>query len=199
MNFKTKHKVLEENVFADMVVMMGRYMEYKEKNRTWDEKKFIQYYNERNDTVIGRCIVQAYVIRQAKQYYENEKEYKDIRYVKVRRIFRRNMKMPFYSLNYEQFYFWKYVMDYIVENKDLFPIVIKVIIKECEYYTPEENQVAPYADCMQKILDWYYVCLKMGKGISNKRIANEMLQMFRQYSNFSEFKSNCRMNMKSIQ
>ncbi len=38
MDFKTKHKVLEENVFADMVVMMGRYMEYKEKNRTWDEK-----------------------------------------------------------------------------------------------------------------------------------------------------------------
>ncbi len=33
-------------------------------------------------------------------------------------------------------------MDYIVENKDLFPVVIKAIIKECEYYTPEENQIA---------------------------------------------------------
>ncbi len=35
-------------------------------------------------------------------------------------------------------------MDYIVENKDLFPVVIKAIIKECEYYTPEENQIAEW-------------------------------------------------------
>lgn len=43
MNWKTKYKVLEENLFADMVVMVGRYMKYKAKNRS---------FRLRNDTIL---------------------------------------------------------------------------------------------------------------------------------------------------
>ncbi len=46
MNWKTKRKILEENLFADMVVMVGRYMEYKTQNPVWDRQEFIEYYRK---------------------------------------------------------------------------------------------------------------------------------------------------------
>lgn len=197
MDFETRHKILEENLFADMVVMVGRYMEYTTENSTWDEEDFVQYYEKRNNSIVGRCIVQANVIRQAQRYYEGKREDRDIRYCRVRRSFRKNNKMPFYCLDYEQFYFWKYVMDFIInDQKGLLDVVVKEVIRNCDYYSPNENEVAPYADCLQKILGWYYIGLKMGTGIRHKKIANDMLEMFRQYSNFPEFKRNCRTYME---
>ncbi len=197
-NWETRHKILEENLFADMIVMVGRYMEYKIQNPIWNQQEFIKYYKKRNSNVIGRCMVQAYVIKQAKKYYEDNGEYRDITYSKVRRMFRRNIKIFSYSLDYEQYYFWEFVMNYIIENNDgLLDIILKEVIKECEYYSSNEDTIAPYADCLQKMLDWYYVCLKMKKGIWNKGIADEMLLRLKEYKNFSKFKKNCRIYMKT--
>ncbi len=199
MNWETKYKILEENVFADMVVMVGRYMEYKARNSVWDRQEFIEYYRKRNSSIVGRCIVQANVIRQAKRYYEESGEHKDITYSKVKSVFRRNTKILFYRLSYEQYYFWKFVMDYIVENDDgLLDIIIKEVMKECEYYSHDEDIAVPNVDCLQRILNWYYISLKMKKGIWNKSISMELLTMFKRYKNFSKFKRNCRIYMRSI-
>jgi len=82
-NWETRHKILEENLFADMIVMVGRYMEYKTQNPIWDQQEFIKYYKKRNSNIIGRCMVQAYVIKQAKKYYEDNGEYRDITYLSL--------------------------------------------------------------------------------------------------------------------
>lgn len=89
-------------------------------------------------------------------------------------------------------------MNYIIENNDgLLDIILKEVIKECEHYSSNEDTIVPYADCLQKILDWYYICLKMKKGIWNKGIADEMLLKLKEYKNFSKFKKNCRIYMKT--
>lgn len=193
MNWRTKHKMLEENSFADMVVMVGRYMEYKGRNPIWDEGEFIQYYNKKIDNIVARCVVQNYVIKQAKKFYEENGEPKDITYNNVKRVFRRNNIIRSFKLKNEQFYFWKYVMDYIVKNNDsLLNIVLKEILGKCEFYSPNEDTVTPYSDCLQKILDWYYIRLKLKKENNANKARMEMLDLYKQYSNFPQFKKVCR-------
>ena len=199
MNWKTRYKVLEENLFADMVVMVGRYMEYKAKNPIWDEKKFIEYYNKKRDNIVARCVVQNYVINQAKNFYRDNNDLKDISYNKVKRVFRRNNLIRSFRLRNEQFYFWKYVMDYIIENNDnLLNIVLKEILKKCEFYGPNEDMMTPYSDCLQKILDWYYIRLKLNKETKDKYAKGEILTLYKQYNNFPKYKKECRAYMSSV-
>lgn len=198
MNWETKYKVLEENLFADMVVMVGRYMEYKTQNPIWDEGKFVEYYNKKLDNIVARCVVQNYVIKQAKRFYEDNDDPKDITYNKVKRVFRRNNIIHLFGVRNEQFYFWKFVMDYIIENNDgLLNIVLKEVLKECEFYSPNENMVTPYTDCLQKILGWYYIRLKMKKKLKDKNLDRKMLVMFKQYEKLPKFKKECRTYMRS--
>lgn len=199
MNWETKYKILEENLFADMVVMVGRYMEYKGKNPIWNEEKFIKYYNKKIDNIVARCVVQNYVIKQAKKFYEENDDPKDITYNNVKRVFRRNNIIRSFKLKNEQFYFWKYVMDYIIENNDgLLNIVLKEVLRKCEFYSPNEDTVAPYTDCLQKILDWYYIRLKLKKETNDNKARVEMLDLYKQYKKFPQFKKECRAYMRSV-
>lgn len=192
MNQKTKKKLLEENVFADIIVLVGTYMEYVKLHSTYDKEHFLEYYNSKKDNFVSRCWVQRSVIRQAKSFYEEHNEIINITYSKVKRMFRKDLNSS-YKIRMEQYFFWKYVMDYILVQKELMDIMFHEVISRCGYYTPTEDVRAPFISCMQELLGYYYVRMKMNKKIfSFNDIRRTMLDMFLEYENYPEFKKVCR-------
>lgn len=199
MNFKTKHKDLEENLFADMIVLVGTFMVYGNMYSTFSKDDIMKYYNELKDNIRGRCKIQNNVIRQAKKYYEKEGNPKHITYSKVKRIFRRNTFCK-YRIRSEQYYFWEFVMDYIINNPMLLDIVFQEVMLECKFYSNDEKKEIPYVDCMQRILGWYYVRIATNNRVYSfkKDLRKKMINMFYSYEHFPEFKKNCRSYMSSI-
>lgn len=193
MNFKTRKKLLEENVFADIIVLLGAFREYSKMHPTYDRENFINYYNEKNDNIVGRCLIQRNVIRQANIFYKENNEFLSITYSRVKRIFRRDINSS-YKIRVEQYFFWKYVMDNILKKSELMDIMFREIIIKCKYYTLTEDNKVPYVSCMQELLDWYYVRMTMNKRIFtfDNKIREKMHTMFFTYEKFPEFKGNCR-------
>lgn len=198
MNFDTKNKKLEENLFADMIVLVGTFMEYGNIHSVFNKEDFMKYYDERKDFVNGRCRVQKYVIKQAKKFYEEKGEPKNITYSKVKRIYRRNILWS-YRIRSEQYYFWKFVMDYIMDNDILLDIFLERVMKKCDYYDSIENAILPYIDCMHRMLDWYYVRINMNNRIFwfGNGSREKMISMFYTYERFPKYKETCRSYMEN--
>lgn len=190
MNFNTKHKILIENLFADMVVLAGTYMEYISGNSEFDSKDFIEYFNQKSGKLKERCRIQKYVIGQAKKYFIKISDPKSITYNKVKRVFRINIKCS-YRIRVEQYYFWKYVMDYIVNNQILFNIMLEEVLKECPLYTYNVDNQLPYVNCLYRILERYYVRLSENNRIHGKNRKTINL-LFESYEQFNMFQENCR-------
>lgn len=191
MNFNTKHKILIENLFADMVVLTGTYMEYISNNSEFNSKSFIEYFYQKSGKVKERCRLQRYVIGQAKKYFIKIRSPKNITYNRVKRVFRINIKCS-YRIRVEQYYFWKYVMDYILNNKMLFSIMLKEVLKECPLYTSDVDAQLPYANCLYRILERYYVRISENNRIYGGKDRKTINLLFESYEQFSMFQKNCR-------
>ena len=191
MKFRTKHKELEENLFADMIVLAGAFMEYGNMYSDFTGDEFLKYYNEQTVNICTRCRIQNYVIKQAKRYYK-QLENINITYSKVKRIFRRNTFCN-YRIRREQYFFWKFVMDYIISNKTLFDIFLKEVLVQCNFHDDIEQDNNAYIGCMQRMLGWYYVRIAMNNRIFcfEKGLRKEMLSMFYSYEQFPTYKQNC--------
>lgn len=192
MNYQTKHKKLKENLFADIVFIVGAYMEYVSTYPVFIKKDFIKFCDKRNKNICERCKTQNRVIKQAKFYYEEKGKNIDITYNKVKRIYRKNINCN-YRIRREQYYFWKFVMDFLVDNKMILDFFFEEVMVECKYYEATKKSINPYIDCLQNILDWYYVRIEMNNGIFyfGRGLREKMVNMFENYEKLTEFKNNC--------
>jgi hypothetical protein len=194
MEYKTRKKEGNENLFADMIVLMGLHLEYTHRNSEYDKEAFKTYYKENKCNFVHRCTIQSRVIRKCKKYYDENDEHIRITRGKVKRSYRFNKHRRSFVLRNEQYYFWKYVMDYIVGNDDLLDIMLNEDLVYCNSYTPDTDDMNDFQQCLLRILDEYYIRLTMGNGVValGNNYRRRLRERYKSYDQMNKFRIACR-------
>lgn len=180
-------KEIIENKMGKMLVLVGSAMRYISLHNSLDG--FEEYYYENREKVGFHFRSQKYGDKIIREELKTMEIY--CRKGKTKRYYRYSL-LGKNSIEKELYHYFKYIMDYILENELLFNIVMESILKDCE--CPKDSD---YKICLNKILDWQYQRLVnvstsfTGFSVKKKELAKEVLKEFNGYSRLTTFKKQC--------
>lgn len=183
-----KGKKFVENNLAEMVALVGGAMCYKEQHKNLEGYR--EFYIENREKAGFHYKKQKYgdkiILKELR-----EKGVKCTR-GKAKRFYRYNTKGHTRIVS-ELYDYWKYIMDYILNDELLMDLTINVILKECKCKLNTE-----YGNCLNNILDWQYkrlVRFKTNITITDekkKQKARKLLEKLHNYSGFKKFQIQCK-------
>lgn len=186
--FMKNGKKITENKFAEILACVGGAMKYIKLHGDLEgyeayymenkEKKGFHYKMQRyGDQIVRkelRCIGVYYKKSRAKRsyrYYENNSKRVDM----------------------ELYDYFKFILDYVVNNEVLFDITRNIILKDCKCKAESEFKL-----CLNQILDWPYKRLvKLNTDLTlcdekKQQKAGVLLQKMYEYTNAEVFMSECK-------
>ena len=181
------NKKVTENKMGEMLILVGSAMRYISLHNSLDG--FEEYYNENREKVGFHFRAQKYGDKIIRQELKTMEIY--CKKGRTKRYYRYSLRGR-NSIEKELYHYFKYIMDYILENELLINIVMDSILNDCK--CPKDSD---YKICINKILDWQYKRLVdastsfTGFSVKKKELAKEVLNDFNGYSKLTTFKNQC--------
>ncbi len=183
-----KGKKYKENKLAEMLALLGGAWKYLEE---YDGLMgYEEYYMENRERPSFHYKMQRYADKKIRKELKEKKIY--CRKWKTKRFYRYNISAKSVVVEDELFYYFKSVMDEILDNVVLSQISLNNILNDCQCELDSQYDI-----CLNIILDWQYkrlIKLKTNFTVfdeKKKEKAKKLLDKLNNYAHFGDFKNKC--------